>query len=283
MRGDAGVQLEGMAYAYARDAKIDLDYKAAMAQVETVKSQLAALEAASKVPAGATDMVATVLIGMDGDLDALELSIGEQKAFLAQAMGMVNPKAVRDLVVPDAAIPVEAATVFADEPIISELRGRSFETRQLDYLIHAASLARTAAFFSWMDPACDPTAVLGLGTPDLIAVRTSQVEALKIQRRQTEGIVLQKAEDAILEFNDSLDDHERAQKNFEIQERRMQRNLSAVQAGQDVNLFDLVTGLQQHLDALIDLRTTEAVYRMTRAKLDRLRLQGNYAHISLSP
>jgi hypothetical protein len=280
MRGDAGVQLEGMAYAFARDVGIQRDYAAAITEVDEARQQIAKSEAAGGYPAGSADLLATLLIQLQSDADDLDLTVSEEKMSLAQAMGFVNPDAVTDLSVPEESVPLDAAKELDPASLMAEAQDRSFELRQMDWLIRAAESARRATYFSWLDPSGDPSVELGAGLGQAVAVATSQVAELRVAREQTASILLQKVDATVAEFNDSLDDHERSGRYFALQDTRVSRLLAALAAGQPVQMYDLITALSDHLAARLGLRNSDAVYRISLAKLDRLLLRGYYAHLS---
>ena len=271
MRGDAGVQVEGLAYAIARDEKIQAEYQIALDQARTIRSQLNSSE---------NDIMDSLLISMEADSAELDLSIREQKSFFAQAMGLNNPAAVLDLSVPEAALPIEVATDLDASTMSGAALGRSFELRQMDYLIHAARIAKKATYFGWLDPSGDPSGELGFGFGEKVALAASKVAELVSAREEIQSIVLQKLANTVAEYNDSMEDHERSGRNFAIQERRLQRILSALPTGAALDRFDVVTTLQAHLGAKIGLLNSEAVYRISHAKLDRLMLEGFYSTLS---
>ena len=283
MRADAGVQVEGLAYAYARDQKIARHFEEAQTRIGQIIQTVQSGETAGRFPAGTADMLASVQISMEADAAELDLSIREQRTFFAQALGLINPQAVTGLEVLEPATPVEQTKDLNEKDYQQAVLARSWELRQMDFLIRAARLQEEGTLFSWMDPTGDPSLGLGLGLGEAVAVQSSKVAELLVSRQGLEAILLQKLSNTVAEYNDSMEDHERSTRNFEIQDRRLKRELTALQSGVQANLLDLVTVLPEHLKAQIALRNSEAVYRLSRAKLDRLLSEGFYTHLTQDP
>lgn len=279
MRGDAGVQAEGLAYADARDHQIANLYQAALAQVDDILAKVRQGESSGQFPPGTADQIETIRIEMDGDADGLDLSIREQRTYLAQALGFINPDAITDVSVPDPITPIENATVLDEKNFEEAVLSRAYELRQMDSLIRAAQAEKQETLFSWMDPTGDPTLGLGFGLTGAMSVDQSEVDELMVAREQQQSIILQTLATTIDEYNDSMDDHERSVQQLTLQEERLNREVQALNSGGQVDILDLVTALPAHLAAQLDVKNAETVYRLMTARLNRLLLNGYYAKI----
>ncbi len=283
MRADAAEQILGLAYLFDRDKRIETDYEGAIQEAEQAHGQVQTDEFLGEFPPGTADNLKTTIDGMKLDLAVLELTINEEKTSLAQSMGLMNPDGVTDLSMPQDDSKIAQAQSIDGKSILALALDRSFELRQLDFLIQAAQEVKTADYFDWMDPTGDPSLGLGAGLGEAVAVQSSKINELEIDREQLQSQVYQEVTDVTAEHNEALKAYRLASDDLTTQERRFNRTQELLNFGKDVSVLDLVTVYQDRLKAKINVLNSIAAFEISRAKLDRLELEGYFSQLSSAP
>jgi hypothetical protein len=279
MRADTGVEVEAIAYAIGRDREILKAYDDTIEQVSGLQKRIEWREKFGEFPQGTADNLLTTLHALQSDRATLNLNVNEQLAFAAQSLGMINPKGVRDLTLEVDAFPVDQATPLNDEQIWQPAVAKSYELKQMDALIAASQQVKNATPFEWIDPSGDPTAALGFGMGSALEIKSSQLEQVQISRQQVQSILLQKVTQSVLEYNDAIEQFGKAKQDLDLQNKRVLSTLDQLRLSNDVNLIDLATVFQDRMRAQIILSSARAAFRIHRAKLDRLLLQGLYSSV----
>lgn len=279
MRGDTGVQAEGMAYLLARDFKTRDDLKEAIQQARKIQKRIEEGENSGIFPIGTSDMIAAMGLSIEADAHEYGLAIEEQLTHYAQALGFKNPRAVTTITVPESEIPIEKAVELHENELMETVLARSFELRQINFLIREARLGKTALYFNWMDPAADPSSGLGFGLGSVIAVQRSKISELLTIRQQLQANLLKELVDTVDVYNESLEDYERHHRILKIIQRRLERQLENLEYNRQLNTFDFISAFQDHIKTLIGIRTAEATYRMSLAKIHRMLLEGFYSKL----
>ena len=283
MRGDTGVQVEAFAYALARDTKISAAYKQMRQEFIGLKTQVQWREHLGDFPRGSADNLESTIRYLRADSDAIDLGIEEQKAYVGQTLGLINPKAVLDVALEEELLPVEKAVALDEKDFFSTVLDRAFELRQLEYVMAAAKTAKSATYFEWLDPSGDPTAGLGAGLFAGVAVKDSDVKQLTIAHQQIQSILLQKTSNTIGDYNESIEDFSNMSAVLKLKETHIQEVQDLLKFSRDVSLLDLVTAMQDRLLAQVNVESARVTFRMNRAKLDRLMLQGFYSQLATTP
>ncbi len=279
MRADTGVEVEALADALARDKEILKAFDETIATVDGVQKRVEWRERFGDFPLGTANGLLTTLHSLQADRATLALNIDEQLAFVAQSLGMMNPKGVSDMTLESDALPIEQAIPLEDVKIWQPATSVSYELKQMDALIAAARETKGATLFEWVDPSGDPTAALGFGLGSAIEIRSSQLEQARISREQIQAIVLQKVTQAVLEYNHAIDQFKKSKQDLALQESRVQTILDNIRLNNEFNLVDLATVFQDRMRAQMLLSSAQAAFRIHRAKLDRLLLQGFYSSV----
>ncbi|HUP58773.1 MAG TPA: hypothetical protein VM598_15040, partial [Bdellovibrionota bacterium] len=281
MRGNSGVQLEGFAYAIARDLAITRHYEEAIGEAERLRDLVRSLESMGALPIGSWQLVETSIHRMRDEHAAVGLGLRQALRHSAQALGLMNPEAVTALVLSADQAPIEAPEEIDTRQLLETAVQRSIEVRQAGFAIEAARVARRSVSFSWLDPAGESS--LGFGFPSRVEIARSRITELEASRAQLQSIVLQKASEAAEAHSFAVAAHARAREDLALQEARVARIRRAVEFGAGPTQLDLATALLDRLRARASLETSVAAYRLSRAKIDRLLLRGHYSRLELQP
>ena len=277
MRLDMGVQVEGLFYAYARDSKTrDLTHDI-FTRATAIRDEVKVREDLGQLPLGSTANLDSILNQIQQNLTVLDQVKAEDLASISQTLGFFSPTAVGDAVIDAELVPIDNAPPVDFKVINAAALDRAIELDQMDDLIVAATDAKKASYFSWLDPYGDPSLGLGFALPSQVTVLKSQKNELKTARGQLEQIVSQKAFSATVDYEQALASYKTANEGMSIQQNRLDTMMSNLNAGVKVDFFGLIGILQDYLSGEISIEAARANYRVARAEIDRLLLQGYYA------
>jgi hypothetical protein len=277
MRADSAAQVEGLAYALARDQQILERYNALMDLAVKTRDQLQTLETQGQMPEGSTDHLNATINLMALDMAGLTLIIHEDRIVLAQAMGFQNPEAVLELALDPESIPIGQARPIDTDPATTQAIQRSYELAQMNQLIVLAANQKRELDFNWLDPAGDYTAALGFGLGETIAVARSRIQELRVKREQIQSAVAEKVAEAVAEYDVDLTTYSLAQSGVALSARRMTRVLAQIGPGSNLNTLDVEAVFQDSLASAIRSEAMLAAFRVARSRIDRFLLQGWYA------
>ncbi|MBI3556867.1 MAG: hypothetical protein HY074_11440 [Deltaproteobacteria bacterium] len=289
MRADTATQVEGFAAILARDRAILKFYLDTLAQAMEVRDEIQSREDLGQYIPGTSDDIRSVVNGIEQATSALELAVKEDKTAIAQTLGFHNPEAIAEFTLDPELEPINGATpirktdVKRRDEIKTLALDRSFEIRQMDYLIRIGRLQKIERYFAWLDPAADGTGKIGFGIGQYVKTGSSQLRELVTKREQLEQNIVLKVFNAVIEHNLSIKSYGLASEGMEIQERRLARILETVRFGTNVDMFGMVQIFQDYLAAEVSKENAIATYRAAHAKMDRFLLKGHYAGLVLRP
>ncbi|MGZ3694788.1 MAG: hypothetical protein ACXWQO_11475 [Bdellovibrionota bacterium] len=278
MRLDAGAQSESMVYNLLRDQEITVQMASVIATEKSLRDEISERERFGQLPKGTTDDIDSAIDLSSTDLQNLQLLVSEEKHFLAQSMGLYNPEAVRDVSVGTETLPVQNAVPVNEHEAIATALDRSFELKQMDYLIASSRKSTEARSWEWLDPTGAPNAGLGFGTSSYVKIGESQTRELQIKRQLLQSQIMQKTADAVKEYNSGITLYQRASDLQRVQERRFNRIVDQVHFGTNYDMFGLLQVFKDYTQASVSAYTAVAEFRTARMKLDRVLLRGNYAN-----
>ncbi len=276
MQLDMGVNIEGLFYAYARDKATHDLTRAALEKAISVRNEVQVREELGLLAAGATDSMNSSINQIEQSLLTLEMVRAEDLGAISQSLGYFSPKQVLDAVIDHEPAPIQTAPSVNYEALNAMALNRSFELDQLHWLIDSAQKSKGSKYFTWLDPAGDSNLGLGFALGSQIEVSSSQIHELEIEREQLKSILSQKVFNSVTNYQQAVNAFAETKKGIAIQERRMNQALSDLDTGKRVDFFGLVSIFQDHLAAQISLESAQANYRVARAQLERLTLEGYY-------
>ncbi len=289
MRADTATQVQGFAFVLARDRAIQNFYLDTLAKAKEVQSEIQSREELGQYPRGMSDDIGSVVNNIEQAAAVLELAVKEDRTAIAQTLGFHNPDAIAEFTLDSELEPITSATPIAENQTQGreELRmvalDRSFEIRQMDYLIRVGRLQKTERYFAWLDPAADGTGKIGFGIGQYVKTGTSQLRELLVKREQLEQNIVLKVFNAVSEHNLAVKSYGLAAAGMDIQERRLARILETVRFGTNVDMFGMVQIFQDYLAAAVNKENAVAAYRVAHVKLDRFLLKGLFASLVLRP
>jgi hypothetical protein len=279
MRMDTATNVEGLFYSTEHDRIIQAAYKDLLAKAEVAYKEVEIYEQVGKYRAGSKDEVKSVILKMSEDSDTFDVQLTEDVSSISQALGFFTPDAVSSATLGTEPDNIEKATPADVKQVTKDAVDRSLELKQIDDLAAAAMKNKTSIFFNWLDPVGDSTAELGFNLKANFAVAESQIRELQLRRNDIQSNLEQKAKAASVEFNESLITYAKAKEGLAVDQRRLERFLNFISVGaSDVDLFHTTDLVSDVLDSSVRLADATAAFRISRGKIDRLLLQGFYAH-----
>jgi hypothetical protein len=278
MRLDAGAQSESIAYNLLRDQAITVQLALVINTEKSLREEISERERFGQLPIGTTDDIDSAIDNSSQDLLTLQLLVAEEKHFLAQSMGLYNPNAVREVSIGTESVPVDSAAPLNEQQAITTALDRSFELKQVDYLIAASEKSTEARHWEWLDPTGAPSSGLGFGTKEYVKIGESQTREFRIKRQLLQSTIMQKTADAVKEYNNAILSYQRATDLQRVQERRFNRMVDQVHFGTNYDMFGLLQVFKDYTQASVNQYTAVNNFRTARMKLDRVMLRGNYAN-----
>jgi hypothetical protein len=279
MRGDAGVEVESLAYNWKKDEDTLSDYATIIQDSQKLADHIHAFEPLGEYPSGTGDAVQTTVNAMKMDQSNLESTAGGEKSALAQAMGFFDEGSLATLQIDDS--PAEPDLETLNEKSIQDLAaGRSLELQQMSKTLEVARNSKTGSYFQWLDPSGDPNASLGAGFPSAIQIAQDKINELENQQFELESAVRTKARDSLGEYQDAQNRVVLANQDLTLQQTRVTRDLELVNLGKETNSQELVTVYQDLLRSIMNSRNAQAEVQVARAKLNRILLEGYYSQLS---
>ena len=279
MRLDTAVQAETMVYNIVRDKSIMGTLKKIIETATKLRDQLRIREKFGQLPKGVSDDMDAIVLSSKQDLEALDLFVQEEKHALAQALGYFNPNAISDVAVPMAdPLEIIKAVAYDKDDAYQTALDRSFEVKQLNYLISAAENGVIERFFDFIDPAGDPASGLGLGLPSYVSIGKSQVRELKIRREQAMTNISQKVGDAISEYESGKKLVRISYDSVLVNQRRLTRMVDQTHFGTIYDMFGLFQVFKDYTSSSVNLANAITGFKLSKVKLNRALLGEHYAN-----
>jgi hypothetical protein len=276
MQADLATQIEGLGYALQRDEDI-LDFTRYLkSRVNDVRNGVYALELKKEFPEGSARHLEAYENSIEMDVYTLGQMISADKQALAQALGLHNPEGIVDLVFDPEPTPIEYAVKLDKISLGQVSLNRSFELQQMDALILYNTYKKQELYFSFLDPTVDPTIELGLALGEFIKIGNSQNKELQIKREKLQAVAVQKVHSAVDQYNGALDTLAMATEGLKIQEDRIKMILTQVTPNSNLNTLDILSIFQDYTVNWLRQKTIVVGFKIARANLDRLLLQGYY-------
>jgi hypothetical protein len=290
-RDAAILQVLGLAYQLHNDESTDALYLDAEAKAQTLHD----LAVKGKFPQQVVDDLSSYI----NELGQLEGNpngaVSADKSALAGAMGLVNPDAIIDLTIPkDRAVIAAATAIDTTNPANPSYGNLSYtdlkklvlkvapEINQQNAIIRATSRGVTASRFSWIDPMSDQNHELGLGLGNTVATAKSQYDEAVEMRFQIANKLLTMLYNAVYNYNIAVASR---QPNVDVWlvavDKRYAQLLSEFQSGQyssDTTAQIAEDVINNYLNAHIAQVQNNTSYRISKATLDRLTLQGDFSN-----
>jgi outer membrane protein TolC len=283
MKLDTAQEVEGLVYTYDQDKTVQGLYTKTLVKVSDLRNQVSIREKIGQLPDGSTAAVDAIVAGIQQNTVVMDQILTEDRTALGQAMGFLNPLAVQDMHIDVEIAPIgQVPTV--DYPTLNSIAlSRSFEIQQIDNLTLAAKDEKEKKYFSWLDPAADPPYELGFGLGSQIELSKSQIRELGIDREQLQSTISQRAQNAVMEYQQTQKAYELDSKQVKSAEELIDTASTNLQIGAKVDLINFITLFQTYLSAAIQQQNDQTAYRIAKSKIDRLQLVGFYTDPMADP
>jgi hypothetical protein len=273
---------EGLGYNIVRDEAVIGAILESRMKIASIRDEIVERERVGLMQAGSSDDVASVVNKIDQGYSSLLSTIDEEKMAVAQAAGFFDYASVTDVmddtpsVSMDSAQPIDDATTRTMTGIVAD---RSYELRQLDFLIQASKLDETDRFFEWLDPSGDKNGSLGLNLATYIPISKAETQELMDKRNKIEASLIDTTASDVDKLNQFIQSYQLAKNGFEIQDRRVQRHLGNLRSGINFSMSDLTDALQQRMNSEIEMVQAQYGYMITQGDINRLMLSEQYADL----
>jgi len=283
MRGDTSAQVEASVYAIARDQAVLKYYNQYVPTAESIAQEISRRENEGSFPLGTVDTISGIINALKTDQFVLRDFLKEEKDFFSYALGFFNPHTVADIDAGNFDPSQIAKAPPLSEEDLAALAQKGFEIKQINYLIEAARVSKKVTYFNWLDPSGDPSAGLGAGLGESIAIEETKVDSLLIRKQQIQASLNLNASLAVGRYNESIELYKLSLDDLYRAQRRVERIVSSLKEGRNVTLLDLISALQDRLKVQIVLEGAVAGFRIAKVKIDRIGLDGFYANLSTDP
>ena len=296
--------VETLVYSYRRDIVLNSDYNAFLKRAKDLLTKVEEMKKqgehdGKEYVVKNTDKTISIIIDDIQDI-INQNSLPTDKSALARALGIHDLEIIRDIKIMHEDLPIEKAydekgnskklnkNIVAGEAA-TQSRNR-MEILQTKYAIEEAKLARRARFFQFLDPIGNPAEGLGLkliweSRMDKAAIRAGRFNTMDLENQVRQG-----AEDTVENYNDALDGYKVTLdsmadrkvllddllspiENFPQKDPKTGATIPFTSRGSLVPVFEDFVGI------VTRLRAYHAAFRIARATLDRMQLQGYYSEV----
>jgi hypothetical protein len=268
MQANLANQIEGLVYLYERDGKL----------VELSRGVLELLNSFKGTSIDQTGL-SHLIQQEEIQLVKTETVLKTDRYVLSQSLGFHNPEAVLDITFNKEAPTIESAEYLESDALARLALNRSFELKQVDYMIKSSRYEKHQLWFSWIDPQTDPTKNLGFALIPLFKLESSKIRELQIQREQLQSVIVSKTYEAVAAYNEALVLYPKVKQLFEVASDGLNHLAQNAQKHEAVELDTLEKGIEQYVKQYVEFHSVLSSFKISRSKIDRLRLQGYYLEL----
>lgn len=280
MRADLATEVEGLAYAHERDRNVLSYYREILRMLSESRARFLDLQK-NRGEQKPTDTIVTqldlVIKSMTLDLLKVTAVTRSDRYSLSQALGLHHPEGVIDIVLSDEIVNVENVSPMDSQYLAELALRRSFEIQQMEYVIEAARWANREIWFSWMDMMADPRLSISPAMFPLIKISKSRIKDLNLKKEQIQALLVQKAFETVANYNESIESYPLTKELFRRSEEQLSRVVFMSDGG--LNVDELEAKANRALVDFVRRETVLASFRISRAAVDRLTLQGSYIQL----
>jgi len=279
MQADLATEVEGLAYAYERDRKLRTYYLKILDHLASLQNFLSSLNPIDPIRMLFLPRVELITKGMTLDLAKFETLVQGDRFALAQSLGLHNPEGVEDLTIEEENPVIEKATSLEKQEVANIALRRSFELRQIDFLIESARINQNAVWYNWIDPQNDPKFGLGPHLVPMFAIEKSKLTELLLKREEIQTQVVNKAFLSVLDYNTALEFFKLSEEAYETSTHWLQESIDAILARESLDVDGLEDNIGRCIGNFMRVIDIEATFRIARSKIDRMHLKGYYLRL----
>ncbi|MDB5039135.1 MAG: hypothetical protein JWQ35_2663 [Bacteriovoracaceae bacterium] len=278
-RLDSASVVEGLCFGTDRDVRVIESLTKSLRDIEKIRDEILERERIGGIlQVGSSYDIRSVMNSIEKDLVHLKETLQSDHAFLADAVGFMNPEAIQSIEVKRNLIP-DVPTISGRRKSAEIAVRQSFELREVDALIQAAKENKKGILFGWIDPSSGSNHALGLGLGADFMIAASEVNELGIKREKLSQGIIRKVYETMDKINEASESYKLAEEGIAIQEQRIDRYLTNLQIGIDVRMTDLANALEGLAKNRVDRIVSEVSYDAAQSHLNRLLISGPYSEI----
>lgn len=279
LKVDIALQVETLAAAVSRDKGILDSYESLIGETEPIREQISVRERLGQFPQGSTNNIDSILSQAKQDSIAILQTIGDEKRSLAVMVGIGNLDAITAIDWSTDPNPLNSPLKINTSTMLERAISESLEIAQIQSLMEAGQMKVQQADWSWLDPSGNPATGIGLANGAGISLSKSQLRSLQIHSEQIDSLIQQRTLGAAQSLQTALQSYSVTTSTLQINEDRKNQMFDKIGLGFTVDFFGLVQVLQDDLKSKVDVQNAVASYRIAKASVNRLLMQGPYAHI----
>lgn len=177
-----------LAHSYKLLDQMTNEYQSSIEDLKSLVLTIQAHEAFGQVTLGTSLSVKNQISMLLQEKLKIESTKEIFKQHLAQALGFMNPEAVLDISFTDE-VTIDQSDLAFSPQAVTIAQKRSYELRQIDFLIESLKKQKKALYFSWLDPNTNDG--LGVGMGQTVALSKDKINKLKIKRTQIQSSIFQ--------------------------------------------------------------------------------------------
>jgi len=283
MRLDTATQIEAQFYGLEDYRKLVDHYSYALKRAKRLLEIMQIKVRAGLVKPVAGQDFFTRVGEMQDDSQWMTSQFEDQKISVAQVLGFYNKDAVKDAIIGNEALPISKAKPLDSVELKKMALDHPIEIKQLELLRDATINNKKQVAWNWLDPTGDPTLGLGWALKSSINVADSMVREANLRIEDKRHQLEHQVETAVSDYNAALSAYPNA---FQLEQTQIQRldEYEQVLKGSGKEDTDRAIGLlQDYINEEIRLQFDLLAFRVARARIDRLLLQGFYSKAPLPP
>lgn len=276
MKADSGNIAAGLALDVARDTESVACMQAERIKIASLRGEVFERERLGLMPHGSTNAIDSVVNACDQTILTLQQTLAQEYISLSQAVGFVNPHAVRSVKVDTSASVTDPDTF--DEPTAEKVAlGQASEMSQMKYLIAAAQTTKTERYFDWLNPSgsTGPSSI-GFGMGTYVAIAASQLRQLEEKQIQLESTILATVSTNHTALSAAQSLYQLSLRNNVIQDDLVNNLLKSMRSGISVAVTDLMTAYAGQMQAQLNKVNAEFQYLVSLENMQRSLYVGPY-------
>ena len=276
MQTNIASQVEGIAYVFERDRKILFMLGQLIDWLTDLGKKIQTAESKGLLPAGSNSAFQLLLAKVEQEGAQAESVLQVDRFLFSETLGYINPEAIGIIEIGEESLPIDQASDLDPTQLWQVAVNRSFEIKQLDYLIEAAHDTKNQVYFSWLDPQADSHANVGVAMAPRVEISNSRIKELQVAREQMQATLIRQSYEVINSYNSALHTFQYSEKVMPELEKAIFDQLTQVTTQAIFDCKSLQTNIENFLSQKIAEETNLATFRIARSKIDRLLLQGFY-------
>ena len=278
LRGNEMSAVEGLYYQIYRDQAVLALLDQQVEWMKATQAHLVIEEQAGTLPTGSAEYFGTSITLLERDRITLSTLIKNEYAQLDHAVALPPLNGISELK------PINFPSLEKIQPLqaqdfYKDAQAHSYELKTLKHLLDASRFQTKEVWFKWLDPSGDGS--LGFGTASSFRIAQSKEEEVRKKITETGSLIELKSAQIASEYNAALKSYANALEGISVTQKQLEwlrlRHISGDNTLDETayvnQLMDLefkMTGFQA------DRLTSIQGLMMSRAKLERLLLQGYY-------